>query len=238
MTWYSKEQPTPFDASAIEGLMYLNGDTLAEQYHQEHLKGKKYPVISFPSNLTRELADSSHPGGVVNIFGALELWRDQSRDEAFADAMRFADNYNYLVAREDEDALVIANPHSGHGYRVLYDTQANQIKNIRRFPEHAMELLDGVSRAALPDLYSGEEKGLDAIVPVKFFTPDAQWTWYPSEYDGEDTFFGLVSGMEVELGYFSVTELESVRGPLGLPVERDLYFTPQTLRELQAYHLR
>jgi Protein of unknown function (DUF2958) len=38
--------------------------------------------------------------------------------------------------------------------------------------------------------------------------------------------FGLVDGHERELGYFSLDELEDVRGSMGLRVERDLYFTP------------
>lgn len=37
-------------------------------------------------------------------------------------------------------------------------------------------------------------------------------------------FFGYVIGLEAELGYFSLSELEQIRGALGLPVERDLYF--------------
>ena len=45
-------------------------------------------------------------------------------------------------------------------------------------------------------------------------------------------FFGLVCGMERELGYFSLAELQSVRGPLGLRVERDLYFTPTPMSGL------
>lgn len=67
---------------------------------------------------------------------------------------------------------------------------------------------------------------MNAIAPVKFFTPDAGWIWYGIEFDGDDLFFGLVSGQEIELGYFSLSELESVRGQLGLPIERDLYYTP------------
>ena len=55
-------------------------------------------------------------------------------------------------------------------------------------------------------------------------------------FDGEDIFFGLVSGFELELGYFSLSELESVRGPLGLPIERDLYFEPKTLQDLFEHH--
>ena len=98
------------------------------------------------------------------------------------------------------------------------------------------KLLDKASRERLPALYSNEERGLDAEAQVKFFTPDSSWSWYASEFDGEDIFFGLVSGFEVELGYFSLTELESVTGPLGLPIERDLYFQPKSLKELMEYH--
>ena len=69
-------------------------------------------------------------------------------------------------------------------------------------------------------------------------TPDSNWTWYGSEFDGEDTFFGLVSGFEVELGYFLLSELEETTGPLGLPIERDLYFKPTTLNKLMEQHRR
>ena len=68
---------------------------------------------------------------------------------------------------------------------------------------------------------------------VKFFTPDSYWTWYATEFDGTDTFFGLVDGQEQELGYFSLKELEDARGPLGLPIERDLHFDPTPLSEVR-----
>ena len=100
-----------------------------------------------------------------------------------------------------------------------------------------MELLTNEIRKALPELYANEELGLQAQAIVKFFTPDSSWTWYASEFDGEDIFFGLVIGMEMELGYFSLSELESVRGPLGLPIERDLHFKQKTLQELREHYL-
>jgi hypothetical protein len=61
---------------------------------------------------------------------------------------------------------------------------------------------------------------------------------YPtaSEFDQDDIFFGLVSGFELEFGYFSLSELQSVKGPLGLPIERDLHFEPKSLRELRDQH--
>lgn len=87
-------------------------------------------------------------------------------------------------------------------------------------------------RGKLPRLYAQEKLGSNAIVYAKYFTPDSSWSFYASEFDGEDTFFGLVDGFEKELGYFSLSELESVRGPMGLSIERDLYWKPKTLKEV------
>ena len=39
--------------------------------------------------------------------------------------------------------------------------------------------------------------------------------------------------MEKELGYFTLAELESVTGPGGLKIERDLYFKPQPLSKFK-----
>ncbi|AOQ24551.1 hypothetical protein MTAT_18940 [Moorella thermoacetica] len=94
-----------------------------------------------------------------------------------------------------------------------------------------MKLLTEELRKTIPPLYSTEHED-DPLVRVKFFTPDSNWTWYVLEFDGEDTFFGLVEGFETELGYFSLSELESTRGPLGLPIERDLYFNPVPLSKI------
>lgn len=68
----------------------------------------------------------------------------------------------------------------------------------------------------------------DFIPIVKLFTPDAQCTWILTELDPEDPdiAFGLCDlGMGCpELGSVRISELESVRGKLGLPVERDRHF--------------
>ena len=93
-----------------------------------------------------------------------------------------------------------------------------------------MKLLTKELRAKLPPLYS-TEKDEDPTAVAKFFTPDSNWTWYATEFDGEDRFFGLVDGFDKELGYFSLSELASARGPLGLPIERDRWFSPKPLSE-------
>jgi hypothetical protein len=99
-----------------------------------------------------------------------------------------------------------------------------------------VELLPKDVREVLPELYANEEVGLAAQALVKYFTPDSNWTWYASEFNGDDIFFGLVIGFEAEFGYFCLSELESVRGPLGLPIERDLHFDPKSLKELRDHY--
>lgn len=111
----------------------------------------------------------------------------------------------------------------------------------------------------LPRLYSQDGKGDDAIALIKFFTPDSNWTWFiteadaivqhkrgldeeyiaisayhPNEYDLVDVImFGLVQGHETELGYVSLRELDEARGPFGLNIERDMYWTPTTLGDIR-----
>jgi hypothetical protein len=95
-----------------------------------------------------------------------------------------------------------------------------------------MKLLTQELRKKIPALYAQDGKGGQSIVYAKFFCPSNSWKWFITEYDGEDTFFGLVDGHCKELGYFSLAELEEVTGPMGLPIERDLYFKPITLDQI------
>jgi hypothetical protein len=95
-----------------------------------------------------------------------------------------------------------------------------------------MKLLTKAIRKVLPVLYAQEKKGMDAIAFVKFFDPCGSWTWYATEFDGQDVFFGLVVGHEKELGYFSLTELQNVKNKWGLGIERDLHWTPKTLGKI------
>ena len=95
-----------------------------------------------------------------------------------------------------------------------------------------MQLMTEELRKKLPPLDSQDGLGGKAIAYGKWFTPDAGWTFYATEFDGKDTFFGLVDGQYKELGYFSLSELKSVRGPLNLPIERDLYWQPKKLEEI------
>lgn len=97
-----------------------------------------------------------------------------------------------------------------------------------------MELLPADLRKTLPKLYA-QEADCNPVVHIKFFTPDSNWTWFVTEgepEDGDFRFFGYVCGMEREWGYFLLSELAAARGPLGLPIERDLSFQPTRIHEV------
>lgn len=99
-----------------------------------------------------------------------------------------------------------------------------------------MQLLTTELLAQLPAIY-GQTENPDPMVYARFFTPDSGWTWYVTEgQEDEDdfTFFGYVRGHCLEMGYFSLKELLLARGPMNLPVERDLLFTPAPWSEVKT----
>lgn len=76
-----------------------------------------------------------------------------------------------------------------------------------------------------------KDSDLDLKPVVKLFTADAQMTWLLISFHPEvdDLAYGLCDlgiGMP-ELGYVSISELETTKGMLGLPIERDMFFTAE-----------
>jgi glucose dehydrogenase len=72
------------------------------------------------------------------------------------------------------------------------------------------------------------------LVIAKFFDPVGSGTWYATEYDPETNIcYGYVTGLAYdEWGYFSIDELESLKRPFGLTIERDLYFSEIPFNDL------
>ena len=116
-----------------------------------------------------------------------------------------------------------------------------------------MELLPNDIRSSLPPLYS-QESNPDPMAVARFFFPASACTWYATEGspvdengtminqgDSDKTevdylFFGLVIGIETELGYFSLRELTEVEFR-GLKIERDLFWTPTRLSKVHKNKL-
>lgn len=90
-----------------------------------------------------------------------------------------------------------------------------------------MMLITKEMRKKTPPLRSQEGKGDDMIFHFKLFNPQGAGTWYIAEADWDTgEMFGLACIHEAELGYIDLNELKEYRGQLGLPIERDKWFTP------------
>jgi len=91
-----------------------------------------------------------------------------------------------------------------------------------------MKLLTEEIKKKIPALYTSQEQEGPQKFVCKFFDPCGSWTWYVMEGEekgsGDWLFYGLVDGHEKEWGYFWLSELESVKGPLGIGIERDIFF--------------
>lgn len=78
-------------------------------------------------------------------------------------------------------------------------------------------------------LYSQEDKYEESEVVVKYFNPTGIGTWLITEGekqdDGDWLFYGYCHLFEWEWGYVTLSELQDVRLPYGLSIEREMYNT-------------
>lgn len=92
-----------------------------------------------------------------------------------------------------------------------------------------MSLLTADLRAALAANAAAAalQPNHDPLPLVKLFSPIGPATWLATELHEDGTLFGLADlGFGCpELGYFSLQEIEAIRLPFGLGIERDLSFS-------------
>ena len=76
-------------------------------------------------------------------------------------------------------------------------------------------------------IYSKDGQGKKAEVVVKYFDPTGSGTWLITEGEAQDDgdwlMFGMCHIFEWEWGYVLLSELQNVKLPLGLRIERDLH---------------
>lgn len=87
---------------------------------------------------------------------------------------------------------------------------------------------------------STDGKGMDAEVIVKYFNPIGAGSWYilegEKQEDGDWLLYGLCSIFEAEFGYVLLSELENIKLPFGMTIERDLY-SKGTIGDFYKYEL-
>ncbi len=123
-----------------------------------------------------------------------------------------------------------------------------------------MKLITKEIEKRFEEIGNQDGKGTDAIVIVKFFNPCGAGTWLATEIDqyrmekngeykavitlaekeqlikegwrmDDIIFFGVAEITDKEWGSFSLKELQELKLPFGLGIERDLYCGEKTLRE-------
>jgi hypothetical protein len=165
-----------------------------------------------------DIAAKAKPGAMVGPFQIPSDPPAEPNDVVCTPAMLV--NRKYRGKSGDEVA--------GNGCEEWYgDTYQNGVKPG---PKKLAQFREIMELTGTPRLYAQEAKGDEALVHVKLFDPTGSWTWFITEFDPtNNTAFGLVNGHEVEAGYIDLNELANVRGRMGIGIEIDMHFKPQTL---------
>ncbi len=165
-----------------------------------------------------DIAAKAKPGAMVGPFQIPSDPPAEPNDVVCTPAMLV--NRKYRGKSGDEVA--------GNGCEEWYgDTYQNGVKPG---PKKLAQFREIMELTGTPRLYAQEAKGDEALVHVKLFDPTGSWTWFITEFDPtNNTAFGLVNGHEVEAGYIDLNELANIRGRMGIGIEIDMHFKPQTL---------
>ena len=117
------------------------------------------------------------------------------------------------------------------------ETTATTLWQDQHSGKRGHQLMTEKLAETIPALYANENVAdYDTVIArAKLFSPYSNWTWFITEMDpGTGTCFGLVEGLEREIGYFDLSELAETTVFGGVPaVERDLYWEPRTLGEIK-----
>ena len=92
-------------------------------------------------------------------------------------------------------------------------------------------MTDEIAKQATEQYDKGSD--MEQMVVAKYFDPMGSWKWFLMNMDKDgDYCWGIVEGNEVEMGSFSMKELEGIKRPFGLGIERDLYFEPMRAKDV------
>lgn len=101
-------------------------------------------------------------------------------------------------------------------------------------------LTKSIEKKLLTNYYKSVEDTDNSIeqdkVVVKWFNPSGSATWWVHSMNENGLCFGVAQmfGKDTrEYGYFDINEIKAIKcPPFNLPIERDMYYTPETFGEL------
>lgn len=134
MSWFSKEQATPFDMRPIEGLFFVDGDMYSVVVERENRLGLKYPKISFPSGRAYEVYEREEQQVWVHLFGEVAVPLFADRDRAFRHLQTLItplDKIAYFVHPFEADGVLIWGKTERERVLVSYDQSRQIIRDIQ-----------------------------------------------------------------------------------------------------------
>ena len=140
-------------------------------------------MIAFPSGMDCPLWISGDPNrvGTVHLFGEMDLPYRDTPENVFRQAKVIAEQCGYVARRVGKTRLEVIRQTPDERLLITYDPKTSQMMNVEKVKDNTFEppihpghiLINDDIREKLPMLYSNEAKGLEAIAPVKYFTPDS-----------------------------------------------------------------
>lgn len=131
MSWYAKEQHTPFDDLQIAGLAFKHGDVVYRKYGYDWCKGEKLPVITLPSG-TFPLGYSHERSWFAELGQVAAVPLFATSDEALAALQHFQSPF-YCEVHEvmnDDHQIQVHEGDWGRIYFVTYDNQARLLMDV------------------------------------------------------------------------------------------------------------
>lgn len=102
-----------------------------------------------------------------------------------------------------------------------------------------MKLITKAIEAAFAKQGDTSQKSMaDIMIVAKYFNPMGAGTWYLYEHLEDDIYMGFVTlgyPEDAECGTVSMTELQELRLPFGLGIERDMHFDPLSMTLKEVY---
>ena len=149
MSWVEKRTPTSLDGVPIHGLHFVDGDILARLlilkygavetpfFNPDWLKSQKLPQVEFPSELSFDIWETSSPerGGIVHLFGEMDLPYFDTRDHAWEQANDIAEQVGYLARKRGDSQLEVIGRDDGEQYLISYNDAERRMANVEPLPE-------------------------------------------------------------------------------------------------------
>lgn len=239
---YGKPAVTYYHEGGIEGIAADLSQVLSKDFSQ-HFDPEYYPshrhetaerfsrqvTVGIESKPTIQPDKSRYPHDLNPFWQTLE-------EDWFPDEKDFWDKSKENVQSKRSDDEKISEQQE------LVDGAVNEPDSSIDGIGNAYDLIPQNIGGSIPNLYAtDDDKPIgDKTAHLRFFFPAGSYTAYVIEHEpktGELFTLTTMNGEDWELGYASLSEIQSLEIS-GLKVERDLYFEPTQLKniqELKAY---